>query len=443
MLRERSAHRRTQGGDGARREDRDQDQDRRTEVGLGLGWGSASGRGPRSVPGPSQPGLVAWAPAPRVGRAAQGGRWGRSRRGRSGRSSARARPGENGGAFLVQTRSRGWDRPGCGDALGRPRDPPIATGRPRDPPIATGRPRDPPIPPGHRTHLLPAENIACLPFPRGRGPGGFPPAVPPGNEGSGARRGSGHGPAPAAGSRGPAGAGKNGGSPFPVPPVLRDPEQSCPSVPLSPCLSSGSPSSWHGPCRGSGTGCSQLCLRTFGNCRQQFFALPSLRGSSSHTCQTGKVLPGRETATGEETEKCSHRTLPRESKEGRTAGKYSQEIRFYSVSAALRALQEPFAATGQRERGRLGCARLGTGTNSSLPCSGRFSGPVRDSPNGCKGVRAASELISRDKGANRVRRDPSLPGKGVGRVSPPGPACGAASPPVSQGEEQELTATKA
>ncbi|XP_064516099.1 uncharacterized protein LOC135416706 [Pseudopipra pipra] len=84
---------------------------------------------------------------------------------------------------------------------------------------------------------------------------------------------------------------------------------------------------------------------------------------------------------------------------------------------------------GPRDCGRLGCARLGTGTNSSLPCSGRFSGPVRDSPNGCKGARATSELISRDKGAKRAQRDPSLRGKGVGRVSPPGPACGGASPP--------------
>ncbi|XP_051652627.1 myosin IC heavy chain-like, partial [Manacus candei] len=81
------------------------------------------------------------------------------------------------------------------------------------------------------------------------------------------------------------------------------------------------------------------------------------------------------------------------------------------------------------ERGRLGCARLGTGTNSSLPCSGRFSGPVRDSPKGCKGARATSELVSRDKGANPARRGPSLRGKGVARVSPPGPACGGASPP--------------
>ncbi|XP_051631654.1 skin secretory protein xP2-like [Manacus candei] len=81
------------------------------------------------------------------------------------------------------------------------------------------------------------------------------------------------------------------------------------------------------------------------------------------------------------------------------------------------------------ERGRLGCARLGTGTNSSLPCSGRFSGPVRDSPEGCKGARATSELVSRDKGANPARRGPSLRGKGVARVSPPGPACGGASPP--------------
>ncbi|XP_027568222.1 collagen alpha-1(I) chain-like [Pipra filicauda] len=101
-------------------------------------------------------------------------------------------------------------------------------------------------------------------------------------------------------------------------------------------------------------------------------------------------------------------------------------MRFYSISAAL---NPPFPATGRRERGRLGCARLGTGTNSSLPCSGRFSGPVRDSPNGCKGARVTSELICRDKGAKRVRRDPSLRGKGVGRVSPPGPACGGASPP--------------
>ncbi|XP_051641696.1 collagen alpha-1(III) chain-like [Manacus candei] len=86
------------------------------------------------------------------------------------------------------------------------------------------------------------------------------------------------------------------------------------------------------------------------------------------------------------------------------------------------------------ERGRLGCARLGTGTNSSLPCSGRFSGPVRDSPKGCKGARATSELVSRDKGANPARRGPSLRGKGVARVSPPGPACGGASPPGERSE---------
>ncbi|XP_039241962.1 uncharacterized protein LOC113982145 isoform X5 [Pipra filicauda] len=187
-------------------------------------------------------------------------------------------------------------------------------------------------------------------------------------------------------------------------------------------------------------GCSQLCLRNFGNCLQQFFALPSRRGSSSDTCQTGKVLPGRETAPGEETKKRSNRTLPRESKDGRTAGKSSQERRFYSISAALPPLHEPFAAPGRRERGRLGCARLGTGTNSSLPCSGRCSGPVRDSPSGCKGARATSELVSRDKGAKRVRRDPSLRGKGVGRVSLPGPACGGASPPA--GAQQPAAALK-
>ncbi|XP_064515813.1 collagen alpha-2(I) chain-like [Pseudopipra pipra] len=299
------------------------------------------------------------------------GRWGRSRRGRSGRGSAGARSGENGGAFLMQTRSRGWDRPGRGDTPGRPRDP-----RGRVAPAPPAGSELPPLahPRGHRTP--PGENIARLPLRRGRG--GFPPAGPPGNEGSRARRGSGHGPSPAAGSRGSAGAGKNGGSRSLVPPTLRDPEQSCLSVPVSLY---GEGPAWEG---NGYRGGNQETLQLDGAARVK-------RGAR----------PQRNTVR-----KC----------------------------AFIRSLHEPFAATGRRERGRLGCARLGTGTNSSLLCSGRFSGPVRDSPNGCKGARATSELVSRDKGANRVRRIPSLRGKGVGRVSPPGPACGGASPPEPAGQ---------
>ncbi|XP_051651002.1 uncharacterized protein LOC127474377 [Manacus candei] len=137
--------------------------------------------------------------------------------------------------------------------------------------------------------------------------------------------------------------------------------------------------------------------------------------------ETRKALPGREKATREETKKCpTGRCCASQKREGPQGNRVRK-------CAFIQSRQEPFAAPGRRERGRLGCARLGTGTNSSLPCSGRFSSPVRDFPIDCKG--AGTTSLSKDKEAKRVRRDPSLRGKGVARVSPPGPACGGASPP--------------
>ncbi|XP_027488259.1 uncharacterized protein LOC113941297 [Corapipo altera] len=65
------------------------------------------------------------------------------------------------------------------------------------------------------------------------------------------------------------------------------------------------------------------------------------RGRHRHRrIETGKVLPGRETATGEETKKCSNRTLPRESKEGRTAGK----SRRFSGPVGCKGAKAPMAA---------------------------------------------------------------------------------------------------
>ncbi|XP_039240280.1 collagen alpha-1(III) chain-like isoform X2 [Pipra filicauda] len=105
----------------ARGAERGRHRHRRTEAGLELRWGSAAVRGSASP------------------ESLRGGRWGRARQGRSGRGSAAARLGENGGAFLVQTRNPGRDRPGRGDTPGRPRDPPIPPGPQRRPHLPRDR----------------------------------------------------------------------------------------------------------------------------------------------------------------------------------------------------------------------------------------------------------------------------------------------------------------
>ncbi|XP_051631653.1 collagen alpha-1(III) chain-like [Manacus candei] len=190
-------------------------------------------------------------------------------------------------------------------------------------------------PRGHRSP--PGENIARLPLPRG--PGGFPPAVPPG--------------APATASLQPRGAA-----------VV--PGQARTRAALSSFL----------PCSGTPSRAACLSHSTSLPRHPQGVAhlTPARRGGS---CLGGKRLQKRK---------------PRNAPTGR-------------------------CRASQRREGPQG--------------------------NSCKGARATSELVSRDKGANPARRGPSLRGKGVARVSPPGPACGGASPPVSQGEEHELTATKA
>ncbi|XP_051632816.1 translation initiation factor IF-2-like [Manacus candei] len=121
------------------------------------GDGTGSCRGPLRVPGPEHRGGIGAETG--IGAA-------------PGRDCAGARARESGGAFLVRTLSRGWDRPGRGDPPGRPRDP--RARRSRGGPLADTarrrRSRRPPVggggtaAPGQST---PRENIARLPLPRG------------------------------------------------------------------------------------------------------------------------------------------------------------------------------------------------------------------------------------------------------------------------------------
>ncbi|XP_039247215.1 collagen alpha-1(I) chain-like isoform X2 [Pipra filicauda] len=164
--------------------------------GSGLAWGW---EGARHRDGHREPGSP---PVPRRrGREEplRAGRWGRARRGRSGRGSAGARPGQNGGAFLGQTRSRGWDRPGRGDTPGRPRDPPIPPG-----------PQRRPHPPRDRSSSLSGTPEATAPpLHRRTSPASPFPAAPGGSRSQGPPGTRGLGPAwvPAAGPLRPRGAG--------------------------------------------------------------------------------------------------------------------------------------------------------------------------------------------------------------------------------------------
>ncbi|XP_039244009.1 proline-rich proteoglycan 2-like [Pipra filicauda] len=130
----------------ARGAERGRHRHRRTEAGLELRWALAAVRGSASSD------------------SLRGGRWGRARQGRSGRGSAGARLGENGGAFLVQTRNPDRDRPGRGDTPGRPRDPPIPPG-----------PQRRPHPPRDRSSSLSGTPEAIAPPPEEHRP---PPSSP-------------------------------------------------------------------------------------------------------------------------------------------------------------------------------------------------------------------------------------------------------------------------
>ncbi|XP_051626547.1 collagen alpha-1(I) chain-like, partial [Manacus candei] len=185
---------------------------RRTEVGLGLGWGSAAVRGSASP------------------ESLRGGRWGRARQGRSGRGSAGARLGENGGAFLVQTRNPGRDRQGRGDTASRLRDPPIPPGPQRRPHLPrdrsssrSGTPEDIAHPPHRRTS--PASPFLNT-------PGGSRPQGPPGT------RALGPAGAPATGPLRPRGAGAFRGREErgqPLPRSSRAPGPRAELARLSPC----------------------------------------------------------------------------------------------------------------------------------------------------------------------------------------------------------------
>ncbi|XP_051630435.1 translation initiation factor IF-2-like [Manacus candei] len=169
MLRERSARRRTEAGEGARQEERDKDpdrdRDRRSEVGLGLGWGSAPGRGPGSVPGSSQPGLAACAPGNAGGKSRSGAGAGAER---GGAARAGALPGPGRGRTAALSSCRRGAGAGTGRGAGTRRaDPetPEKGCRPHPQRDRSSPARAPPRPP----HPLPGRTSPASPFPAAAG----------------------------------------------------------------------------------------------------------------------------------------------------------------------------------------------------------------------------------------------------------------------------------
>ncbi|XP_064499575.1 basic proline-rich protein-like [Pseudopipra pipra] len=400
MPRERSARRKTEGGDGARQEDRDKDRgqdrdrDRRSEDRC------------RAHPSPASP------PVPRQrGREEplRAGRWGRARRGRSGRGSAGARSGENGGAFVVSTRSRGWDRPGRGDTPGRPRDPPEEGCRPYPPRDRSFPARAPPRPP----HPLPGRTSPVSPL--NAAPGGSHPQGPPGT------RDLGPAGAPATGPLRPRGAGGLPGreerrQPFPRSSRAPGPRAEllvCPRVPVSVLRRP-----------------QELALTVPRVGHRLLPALPAeLRQlPTAVLCpaihKTGKALPGRETATGEETKKCSNRMVLRESKEGQDRGQIQSgnELLFN----LCRSPSQPRAggsAAGWAVPG------WGRAPIHHCPAQGGFPAPSGLHPTAAKVLVRHPSSFPGIKEPNESGGIPRSEAKAFGRVSPPGPACGGASPP--------------